>query len=89
ERPEEASAVLAGAREFRSALYACLTEERGRGDGGAFARVAEVVQDAMRRAVFVQDEDGLGRWSPHPESGPSLPLYAVAQRAADLLADPR
>lgn len=89
ERPEEASAVLEGAREFRSALYGCLTEERGRGDGGAFARVADVIQDAMRRAVFVQDEDGLGRWSPHPESGPSLPLYAVAQRAADLLADPR
>lgn len=43
----------------------------------------------MRQAVFVRDEDGLGRWSPHPESGTRLPLYAVAQRAADLLADPR
>ncbi|WP_097866704.1 BTAD domain-containing putative transcriptional regulator [Streptomyces sp. rh34] len=89
ERPEEASVVLAGAREFRGALYGCLTEERGRGDGGAFARVAEVVQEAMRRAVFVRGEDGLGRWSPDPASGPRLPLYAVAQRAADLLADPR
>jgi predicted RNA-binding Zn ribbon-like protein len=95
ERPEEASAVLKEAWEFRSALYGCLTEERGpaeepgRGDGEAFARVAEVVQEAMRHAVFVRGEDGLGRWSPHSSSGLRIPLYAVAQRAADLLAAPR
>ncbi|MFD5201192.1 BTAD domain-containing putative transcriptional regulator [Streptomyces sp. NPDC058375] len=90
ERPEEASAVLEGAREFRSALYGCLVDEPGGGGrNGAFDRVAEVVQEAMRQAVFVRGEDGLGRWTPHPDAGPRLPLYAVAQRAADLLADPR
>ncbi|MFJ6510900.1 BTAD domain-containing putative transcriptional regulator [Streptomyces sp. NPDC091406] len=90
ERPEEASAALEGAREFRSALYGCLVDEPG-GDGrnGAFDRVAEVIQEAMRQAVFVRGEDGLGRWTPHPDAGPRLPLHAVAQRAADLLADPR
>ncbi|OCC10733.1 BTAD domain-containing putative transcriptional regulator [Streptomyces sp. PTY087I2] len=67
----------------------------GGGRGGAFGRdgafglVADVVQEAMRHAVFVRGEDGLGRWSPHPDSGLRLPLHAVAQRAADLLADPR
>ncbi|MGW6582273.1 BTAD domain-containing putative transcriptional regulator [Streptomyces globisporus] len=91
ERPEEASAVLEGAREFRGALYGCLVGEPrvGEGRGGGFGRVAEVVQEAMRQAVFVRGEDGLGRWSPHPDSGLRLPLHAVAQRAADLLADPR
>ncbi len=88
ERPEEASAVLAGVREFRSALYGCLVGEPGAGHGGAFARVAEVIQEAMRQAVFLRGEDGLGRWSPHPDSGPRLPLHVVAQRAANLLADP-
>lgn len=95
ERPEEASAALREAREFRSALYGCLTEEAGpagepaRGGGQAFARAAGVIQEAMRHAVFVRGEGGLGRWSPHSASGPRIPLYAVAQRAADLLADPR
>ncbi|MFF3528980.1 BTAD domain-containing putative transcriptional regulator [Streptomyces rubiginosohelvolus] len=91
ERPEEASAVLEGAREFRGALYGCLVDEQGVGEGrdGAFGRVAEVVQEAMRHAVFVRGDDGLGRWNPHPDSGLRLPLHAVAQRAADLLADPR
>ncbi|MFE7139601.1 BTAD domain-containing putative transcriptional regulator [Streptomyces sp. NPDC057644] len=90
ERPEEASAALEGAREFRSALYGCLVEEPGEGGrNGAFGRVAEVIQEAMRQAVFVRGEDGLGRWTPHPDAGPRLPLHAVAQRAADLLADPR
>ncbi|MGW8488019.1 BTAD domain-containing putative transcriptional regulator [Streptomyces sp. NPDC055886] len=90
ERPEEASAALEGAREFRSALYGCLVDEPGGGGrNGAFDRVAEVVQEAMRQAVFVRGEDGLGRWTPHPDAGPRLPLHAVAQRAADLLADPR
>ncbi|SCF69003.1 BTAD domain-containing putative transcriptional regulator [Streptomyces sp. Cmuel-A718b] len=93
ERPEEASGVLEGAREFRSALYGCLVEGVERngtvGRDEAFARVAEVVQEAMRHAVFVRGDDGLGRWSPHPDSGLRLPLHAVAQRAADLLADPR
>ncbi|WP_432004933.1 BTAD domain-containing putative transcriptional regulator [Streptomyces parvus] len=114
ERPEEASAVLTGAREFRGALYGCLVDDPGVGEGrdgggggggegrasgcggsggrgrdAAFARVAEVVQEAMRHAVFVRGDDGLGRWSPHPDSGLRLPLHAVAQRAADLLADPR
>ncbi|MFD9846941.1 BTAD domain-containing putative transcriptional regulator [Streptomyces parvus] len=109
ERPEEASGVLEGAREFRSALYGCLVDEPGAGEGrdggegrasgcggsggrgrdAAFARVAEVVQEAMRHAVFVRGDDGLGRWNPHPDSGLRLPLHAVAQRAADLLADPR
>ncbi|MFB7294671.1 BTAD domain-containing putative transcriptional regulator [Streptomyces rubiginosohelvolus] len=91
ERPEEASAVLEGAREFRSALYGCLVDEPGVGEGrdGAFGRVAGVVQEAMRHAVFVRGDDGLGRWNPHPEAGLRLPLHAVAQRAADLLADPR
>ncbi|MFF8983986.1 CGNR zinc finger domain-containing protein [Streptomyces globisporus] len=59
------------------------------GRDGAFARVAEVVQEAMHHAVFVRGDDGLGRWSPHPAAGLRLPLHAVAQRAADLLADPR
>ncbi|MFD4589624.1 BTAD domain-containing putative transcriptional regulator [Streptomyces rubiginosohelvolus] len=91
ERPEEASAVLEGAREFRGALYGCLVDEQGVDEGrdGAFGRVAEVVQEAMRHAVFVRGDDGLGRWNPHPDSGLRLPLHAVAQRAADLLADPR
>ncbi|CAM5302747.1 MULTISPECIES: BTAD domain-containing putative transcriptional regulator [Streptomyces] len=89
ERPEEAGAVLAAARGFRSALYGCLTEEPGAGGGGAFGRAAEVIQEAMCHAAFVRGEDGLGRWRPHPESGLRLPLHAVAQRAADLLAHPR
>ncbi|MGW1297986.1 BTAD domain-containing putative transcriptional regulator [Streptomyces sp. NPDC002533] len=91
ERPGEASAVLAGAREFREALYGCLVDEPGAREGRdeAFGLVADVVQEAMRHAVFVRGEDGLGRWSPHPDSGLRLPLHAVAQRAADLLADPR
>ncbi|MFE9697018.1 BTAD domain-containing putative transcriptional regulator [Streptomyces sp. NPDC006270] len=89
EWPEEAGTVLAAAREFRSALYACVVEE-GDGSGGrSFGRVAEVVQEAMRHAVFLRGDDGLGRWSPGPGSGLRLPLHAVAQRAADLLADPR
>ncbi|MFD4022876.1 BTAD domain-containing putative transcriptional regulator [Streptomyces sp. NPDC058576] len=89
ERPEEASAVLAAAREFRGALYGCLAGDPGEARDGAFARVAEVIQESMRHAVFVRGEDGLGRWSPDPDCGPRLPLHAVAQRAADLLADPR
>ncbi|WP_069736476.1 CGNR zinc finger domain-containing protein [Streptomyces sp. EN27] len=85
-------------------MYECLVGEPGGGEGrggepgsgegrggggGAFGRVAEVAQEAMRHAVFVRGENGLGRWSPHPDAGLRLPLHAVAQRAAGLLADPR
>ncbi|MFE6870233.1 BTAD domain-containing putative transcriptional regulator [Kitasatospora sp. NPDC057692] len=85
-RPEEAAAVLAEARAFRSALYACLT---GPQDGAAFGEVAAVVQRATRAAVFTRGEDGLAQWRLPPSAGLRLPLYAAARTAAELLADPR
>ncbi|MFJ9447635.1 BTAD domain-containing putative transcriptional regulator [Kitasatospora sp. NPDC101235] len=86
ERPEESAAVLADARAFRSALYACLTDPQ---DGAAFGAVAAVVQEAGRSAVFTRGEDGLAYWRLRPASGLRLPLYAAARAAAELLADPR
>ncbi|MFE7531883.1 BTAD domain-containing putative transcriptional regulator [Kitasatospora sp. NPDC057542] len=86
ERPEESAAVLADARVFRSALYACLTDPQ---DGAAFGAVAAVVQEAGRSAVFTRGEDGLAYWRLPPASGLRLPLYAAARAAAELLADPR
>ncbi|MFD0276460.1 BTAD domain-containing putative transcriptional regulator [Kitasatospora sp. NPDC127111] len=86
ERPEEAAAVLAEARAFRADLYACLTDPQ---DGGAFAAVAAVVQEAARCAVLVRREDGLAHWRLPPAAGLRLPLYAAARAAAELLADPR
>ncbi|MFB7294665.1 hypothetical protein [Streptomyces rubiginosohelvolus] len=44
-------------------------EGLGEGRDGAFGRVAGVVQEAMRHAVFVRGDDGLGRWNPHPDPG--------------------
>ncbi|MFI2608262.1 BTAD domain-containing putative transcriptional regulator [Kitasatospora sp. NPDC018619] len=86
ERPEEADAVLADARAFRSALYAALTDPQ---DGAAFGAVAAVVQEAGRSAVFTRGEDGLAHWRLPPAVGLPLPLHAAARSAAELLADPR
>lgn len=86
ERPEEAAAVLADARAFRSALYGCLTDPQ---DGAAFGAVAAVVQEAGRSAVFTRSGDGLAHWRLPPTAGLRLPLYAAARAAGELLADPR
>ncbi|MFI1585922.1 BTAD domain-containing putative transcriptional regulator [Embleya sp. NPDC020630] len=86
ERPVEAAAALARAREFRADLYACLTDPQ---DVRAFNAVAETAREAAGAAVFRRGEDGLGRWRLSPAAGLALPIYAVARSAAELLADPR
>ncbi|MBQ0988325.1 ABATE domain-containing protein [Streptomyces sp. F63] len=86
QRPEEAAAVLAEARAFRTDLYACLT---GPGDARAFRAVAAVAEEAAGLAEFVRGEDGIGLWRLSPAAGLRLPLLAVARSAAELLADPR
>ncbi|KUO21346.1 BTAD domain-containing putative transcriptional regulator [Streptomyces dysideae] len=84
--PDEAAATLAEARQFRTNLYACLTDP---GDARAFKAVAGTVENAARHSVFSRGEDGLGRWQPSPSAGLRLPVCAVARSAGELLADPR
>ncbi|WP_418961472.1 BTAD domain-containing putative transcriptional regulator [Streptomyces tritici] len=84
--PREAEAVLAEAREFRTRLYACLTDPT---DARAFAAVAATAREAARAAVLTLGPDGLAHWRLTPAAGLRLPLYATARAAADLLTDPR
>ncbi|MDX3581369.1 BTAD domain-containing putative transcriptional regulator [Streptomyces europaeiscabiei] len=84
--PDEAAATLAEARQFRTNLYACLTDPE---DARAFKVVAGAVEDAARHSVFTRGEDGLGRWQPSSSAGLRLPVCAVARSAGELLADPR
>ncbi|GAA3831290.1 BTAD domain-containing putative transcriptional regulator [Streptomyces phyllanthi] len=86
QHPEEAAAALEEAREFRTALYTCLTDPH---DARAFKAVAGVVEDAARFSVFTLGEDGLGHWLPSRAADLRLPLCAAARSAAELLADPR
>ncbi|MCC3655682.1 winged helix-turn-helix domain-containing protein [Streptomyces sp. S07_1.15] len=86
QRPDEAAAALAEAREFRADLYACLTDP---GDARAFKAVAAVAEEAAGLAEFVRGEDGLGLWRLSPAAGLRLPLLAVARSAAELLSDAR
>jgi DNA-binding SARP family transcriptional activator/predicted RNA-binding Zn ribbon-like protein len=84
--PDVAATALAEVRQFRTNLYACLTDPD---DARAFTVVAGTVEDAARHSVFTRGEDGLGRWQPSPSSGLRLPLCAVARSAGELLAEPR
>jgi predicted RNA-binding Zn ribbon-like protein len=84
--PDEAAAALAEARQFRTSLYACLTDPE---DARAFKAVAGTVEDAARHSVFTRGEDGLGRWRPSPSAGLRMPVCAVARSAGELLADAR
>ncbi|MFD7442239.1 BTAD domain-containing putative transcriptional regulator [Streptomyces sp. NPDC059909] len=86
EQPDEAAAALEEAREFRTQLYAGLTDPD---DARAFKAVAAVAQDAARLSVFTRAEDGLGTWRLPPSAGLRLPALATARSAAELLADPR
>jgi predicted RNA-binding Zn ribbon-like protein len=89
-RRSPSPAVLARAREFRSALYAVLTE----GDPAGFAVVAALAHRAAARARLVDGEingeangevngEPVARWE-LPVT-PELPLLAVARSAAELL----
>ncbi|MFJ7066708.1 BTAD domain-containing putative transcriptional regulator [Streptomyces sp. NPDC101115] len=86
DRPDAAATALAEARDFRAALYACLTDPA---DARAFRTVADAARRAARSAVLTLGPDGLARWRLTPSAGLDLPLLAVARAAADLLADPR
>jgi DNA-binding SARP family transcriptional activator/predicted RNA-binding Zn ribbon-like protein len=83
--PAGAEKVRLVARELRAQLYACLTEDQPSG----FKAVAAVAERAAKLSVFERGEDGLGRWQVSPSAGLRLPIYAVAQNAALLLADAR
>lgn len=85
-RPDEAERALAEAKEFRTRLYACLTDP---GDARAFAVVASAAREAARGAVLTLAPDGLAHWRLTPAAGLRLPLHATARAAADLLTDPR
>ncbi|MFF4758463.1 BTAD domain-containing putative transcriptional regulator [Streptomyces sp. NPDC001292] len=84
--PDEAAAALDEARQFRTKLYACLTDPK---DARAFKAVANTVEDAARHSVFTRGEDGLGGWQPSPSARLRMPVCAVARSAGELLADPR
>ncbi|MFJ8863120.1 BTAD domain-containing putative transcriptional regulator [Streptomyces sp. NPDC102451] len=84
-QPKDATAALEEAREFRTRLYAALTDPD---DVPAFRAVAAAAEDAAKVSAFVRGEDGLGRWRLPPSAGLRLPLLGVARSAADLLADP-
>ncbi|MGW2562504.1 BTAD domain-containing putative transcriptional regulator [Streptomyces sp. NPDC001514] len=86
QHPDEAAAALDEAREFRTHLYACLTDPD---DARAFKAVAALAQDAARLSVFTRTDDGLGHWRLPPSAGLRLPALATARTAAELLADPR
>ncbi|QNP71284.1 ABATE domain-containing protein [Streptomyces roseirectus] len=81
-QPADAAAELARAREFRTHLYACLTDP---GDTRAFASLARTVEEAAAHSVFVRDESGVARWRLSPGTGLRLPLHAIAQKAGELL----
>ena len=83
--PADAAAVLSDARELRSQLYTCLTEEQQSG----FTAVAAVAGQAAKVSTFERGPDGLGYWQVSPSAGLRLPVYAVAQSAAQLLSDAR
>ncbi|MFE2018789.1 BTAD domain-containing putative transcriptional regulator [Streptomyces sp. NPDC059499] len=85
QEPNDAAAVLREAREFRTRLYAALTDID---DVRAFKAVAGAAEDAARNSAFVLGEGRLGRWRLSPSAGLRLPVLAVARSAAELLADP-
>lgn len=80
-RQAVAGRLLDRVRTLRSDLYAVLVHD----DADAFARLAEVAQEAARAARLVRHDDGSAAWVVPPETGLDLPVLRLADEAAALL----
>lgn len=88
-RPAVARCRLERVRLLRADLYTTLVGGEQASDDEAFDRLAELAQRAARASRFVRGDGGGARWVLPPDLKLDLPVLRLAERAADLLTDPR